>query len=196
MQDPGIASYVPSQAVPRYRTLLPKKADETAPPPKLATYVNISGVVNKVNPPASNIANNASIPAANLLKNSNVNITHVQNQQRHRPTTAQAQMVDSLAKSRPALTVTNANNSSSAVAAGPISPPPLMPTVPMPRWSRGPGVGPVTRATTVNKVTLPSGLPNIIDLTSEDLEREKEKTTITHLTSPTLPARPPPAKIM
>lgn len=191
MQEPGIASYVPSQAMPRYRNLLPKKAEEQTPSPKLATYVNINGVVNK---PTS--VSNAVSSAANLLKNSNVNITPVQSSQKSRSATAPAtHTADSLAKSRPGLTVTNANSEKiSTVAAGPISPPPVQPTVPMPRWSRGPGVGPVTRATTVHKVTLPGRLPNVIDLTSEDLEREKEKTTLVHLQSPAVPTKPSPVK--
>lgn len=172
MQEPEIASYVPSQAVPRYRTLLPKKPEEQAAAPKLATYVNINGVVNKPN----------------------VNV--IQNPPRVRSATVPAQMVDSLAK-RPGLTVTstNTNTNITTVPAGPISPPPVQPTVPMPRWSKGPGVGPVTRATTVNKVTLPTGLPNVIDLTTEDLEKEKEKTTIIQLTNPTTPTKPQIAKI-
>lgn len=154
MQSPDIASYVPQQAVPRYRTIPQRRIDEAPNSAKIATYVNIGGI--KSIPGGASVANK-------LLKNS-VNITPViplsvkqqSNQSQPNPGTVAAM----LARARSA--TTGDLSSTSAQQSMPAS-------VPMARWSKVPA----SRATTVNKVTLPGRLPNVIDLTDEDLEKER-----------------------
>ncbi|XP_059353006.1 activating transcription factor 7-interacting protein 1-like isoform X2 [Daphnia carinata] len=154
MQSPDIASYVPQQAVPRYRTAPQRRVEEAPNSPKIATYVNIGGI--------KSIPGGASV-ASKLLKNS-VNITPVvplsvkqqPNQSQPNPGTVAAM----LARARSA-TTGDLNNTSAQQS--------IPACVPMARWSKVPA----SRATTVNKVTLPGRLPNVIDLTDEDLEKER-----------------------
>ncbi|XP_046636593.1 activating transcription factor 7-interacting protein 1-like isoform X2 [Daphnia pulicaria] len=154
MQSPDIASYVPQQAVPRYRAAPTRRSDEPPNSSKIATYVNIGGL--------KSIPGGASV-ASKLLKNS-VNITPViplatkqqPNQVNPNPGTAAV-----LVRARSATTGDPTSTTS--------APPSIPASVPMARWSKVPA----SRATTVNKVTLPGRLPNVIDLTDEDLEKER-----------------------
>ena len=154
MQSPDIASYVPQQAVPRYRTAPHRRSDEAPNSSKIATYVNIGGM--------KSIPGGASV-ASKLLKNS-VNITPViplatkqqPNQGNPNPGTVAAMLV----RARSATTGDPSTTSATQ---------PIPASVPMARWSKVPA----SRATTVNKVTLPGRLPNVIDLTDEDLEKER-----------------------
>lgn len=154
MQSPDIASYVPQQALPRYRTIPQRRVEEIPNSCKIATYVNIGGI--------KSIPGGASV-ASKLLKNS-VNITPViplsvkqQPNQSPNPVTVAAMLV----RARSA-TTGDPSSTNSAPQSNPAS-------VPMARWSKVPA----SRATTVNKVTLPGRLPNVIDLTDEDLEKER-----------------------
>lgn len=153
MQSPDIASYVPQQAVPRYRTAPNRRSDEPPNSSKIATYVNIGGL--KSIPVGANVA-------SKLLKNS-VNITPViplatkQQPNQVNPNPGTAAMV---VRARSATTGDPSTTS---------APQPIPASVPMARWSKVPA----SRATTVNKVTLPGRLPNVIDLTDEDLEKER-----------------------
>ena len=157
MQSPDIASYVPQQAVPRYRTTPHRRPDEAPNSSKIATYVNIEGMKS-----IPGVASVASV-ASKLLKNS-VNITPViplapkpqPNHSTPNPNTVAAMLVR-------ARSATTGDPSSTSV------PQPIPASVPMARWSKVPA----SRATTVNKVTLPGRLPNVIDLTDEDLEKER-----------------------
>ena len=162
MQSPDIASYVPQQAVPRYRTAPQRRSDEGPSPAKIATYVNIGGV--------------KSLPSmASKLQRNSVNITPV---------------IPSGAIQRPQGNYSNtvAAMLSRARAATDSAPPhPAGPpaSVPMARWSKVPA----SRATTVNKVTLPGRLPNVIDLTDEDLEKERAAAAAGRLIVPRMPPK-------
>lgn len=147
MQSPDIASYVPQQAIPRYRSVSLKRPDEPSSPPKIATYVNITGAKTM---PSTSLTNK-------LLKNS-VNITPVNpSYGNQRPQGTLNINANSLVRARSATTGDLSNSHQ-----------PIPASIPMARWSKVPS----TRATTVNKVTLP-GRPNVIDLTDEDLEKER-----------------------
>lgn len=166
MQSPDIASYVPQQAVPRYKTAPQRRSEEGPTTSKIATYVNISGV--KGIPTANNVANR-------LFKNA-VNITPVipgsggQRPQGNPNPNATAAL---LARARSA--TTGDINTPSAIPA----------SIPMARWSKVPS----SRATTVNKVTLPvpGRPPNVIDLTDEDLEKERAAAAANRLVIPNKP---------
>ena len=151
MQTTDIASYVPQQAIPRYRTVTPKRPEELPSPSKIATYVNIGGTKTMPNHSLT----------TKLMKNS-VNITPV----------VTPGGAGNFLNQRPQ---GNANNPAIRVrAAGGEtkhshpSMPPMPASMPMARWAKVPS----TRVTTVNKVTLPAR-PNVIDLTDEDLEKER-----------------------
>lgn len=154
MQSPDIASYVPQQAVPRYRAAPTRRSDEPPNSSKIATYVNIGGL--------KSIPGGASV-ASKLLKNS-VNITPVI------PLTTKQQPNQVNPNPGTAAVLVRARSATTGDPTSTTSAPPSIPaSVPMARWSKVPA----SRATTVNKVTLPGRLPNVIDLTDEDLEKER-----------------------
>lgn len=156
MQSPDIASYVPQQAVPRYRTPQ-KRAEEMLPTSKIATYVNIGGV--KSIPGASGVA-------SKLARNS-VNITPVIPSLVKQRTTTNTSVTTNIPSSTMMIGQRDARIRSSTTGDIPANPTALSQSID--RWSKVPS----TRATTVNKVTLPGRLPNVIDLTDEDLEKER-----------------------
>ena len=154
----NIASYVPQQAMPRYRMgpQPPRKSDEglpTSPPSNLVSYVNnghptsllrntsvhITPVVSNGQPP-----NRLSVGAQQPLGQANKTAMAAQALARARAATADSAAASSLQNQQ-------------AIA----------------RWAKVPASR--TPATTVvNKVTLPGGrLPNVIDLTEENLEKER-----------------------
>ena len=166
MQSPDIASYVPQQAVPRYRTAPQRRSDEGPSPAKIATYVDIGGV--------------KSLPSmASKLQRNSVNLTPV---------------IPSGAIQKPQFLPTTRYPSSAAAMLGRAraatdSAPPHQagPTasVPMAHWSKVPA----SSATTVNKVTLPGRLPDDLDLTDEDLEKERAAAAAGRLIVPRMPPK-------
>lgn len=181
MQSPDIASYVPQQAVPRYRTAPQRRSEEGPTAPKIATYVNIGGVKQMAT---------ASSVTSKLLKNC-VNITPVipgsgfQRPQGNPNASSLAAAMFARARS---ITVggmnasTPSSNPSSNSTSNSASNSASIPnSIPMARWAKVPS----SRAPTVNKVTIPGRPPNVIDLTDEDLEKERAAAAANRLVIPT-----------
>lgn len=185
MQAPDIASYVPQQTQPRYRTQRRSEDPPVVIPTaiaKVSPHVNITSsnsqksINQRIHEQSQQFINNLGLP-----KNS-INITPVH----HISTNNGGNMNHRQAATTNSVNNTQQSNTVKAILARARSSTAGAESVgtshvlqhqqagnvqqQQSNWQNKPGPRP---GTTVNKVTLPGRLPNVIDLTDEDLEKER-----------------------
>ena len=189
MQAPDIASYVPQQTQPRYRTqrrneespvVVPTATAKVSPYANIANNNTMKSINQRIQEQSQQFINNLGLPknsinitpVHHISTNNGGNINHRQ--------TATTTSVNStqqnstvkaiLARARSSTTGGETVGHSHVHQHQQVSNVQQQQQQPSNWQNNRPGPRP---GTTVNKVTLPGRLPNVIDLTDEDLEKER-----------------------